>query len=145
MRKPRVFLDTSVLIAALLSVRGASYHLLNEHSDAFTFEINEYVFEEVRRSLKQKFAGQPVLFSSLVAMIGFASISTLQNPTEEEVRAAAELISKKDAIILASALGESDYLLTLDNEFFKPAIIKAARKRDLQILKPGDLIRALDL
>lgn len=41
----RVFFDTSVIIAALLSQGGASYRVLSELSDDFEFVVNEYVFE----------------------------------------------------------------------------------------------------
>lgn len=140
----RVFFDSSVIIAALLSRDGASYYILSEFSDVFEFEINEYVFEEVRRSVERKFKDQPTLLSNLFSIMGLSDIATLQNPSKQEVRAAEAVISKKDASILASALIGSDYLLTLDNEFFKPPIIELAKKRRLEILKPGDFIRLFD-
>ena len=145
MREPRVFLDSSVIIAALLSSRGASYYLLSQRSEILDFRINEYVFEEVRRSLEVKFGDQPTLVSNLFLIIGAASIGMTANPSMREVRAAEERISKKDAPVLASALADSDYLLTLDNEFFKGAIVDAAKEKKLIIAKPGDIIRELDL
>lgn len=69
----------------------------------------------------------------------------VSNPATREVRATEDIISKKDAPILASALAHSDYLLTLDNEFFKDAIVDVAEKKKLIIVKPGDLIRKLGL
>ena len=145
MHKPRVFLDSSVIITALLSSRGASYYLLSQQSDVLDLRINEYVFEEVRRSLEVKFNDQPTLVSNLFLILGAASIEMISNPTTREVRATEAIISKKDAPVLASALTHSDYLLTLDNEFFKPAIIGTAKQKMLVILKPGDLIKLLDL
>lgn len=145
MHKPRVFLDSSVIIAALLSSRGASYYLLSQCSEILDFRISEYVFEEVRRSLETKFSGQSALISSLFLIMGTAGIETISNPTTREVRAAETVISKKDAPILASALAHNDYLLTLDNEFFKTEVVDAAQARGLVILKPGDLIHFLDL
>jgi len=145
MHKPRVFLDSSVIIAALLSARGASYYLLSQQSDILDFQINEYVFEEVRRSLEVKFSDQPALVSHLFLVIGAANIKMISNPATREVRDAEDFISKKDAPVLASALTHSDYLLTLDNEFFKLAIIGAAKEKKLVILKPGDLIQLRDL
>jgi len=140
----RVFFDTSVIIAALLSRSGASYCILSELSDDFEFVINEYVFEEVRRSIERKFKKEPGLLSNLFSVIALSGMVTLRNPDKKEVRDAEQLISKKDASILASALIESDYLLTLDNEFFKPSIVAAAHKRHLLILKPGDFIHLFD-
>lgn len=137
----RVFFDSSVIIAALLSSDGASYRTLSELPDAHTFQINEYVFEEVRRSIERKFRNQPALLSNLMSIIGLSGITILQNPTKEEVNKAESIISKKDAQILASALIGSDFLLTLDNEFFKPSVIQVAGENGLEILKPGDFIR----
>lgn len=144
MRK-RVFFDSSVIIAALLSHDGASYHILTRFADTFVFEINEYVFEEVRRSIESKFKNQPALLSNLFSLIGLSGMTTLHNPNKQEVREAERIISKKDAQILASACIKSDYLLTLDNEFFKPEIMQAAKERHLEILKPGDFIRLFKL
>lgn len=140
----RVFFDTSVIIAALLSRNGASYCILSELSDDFEFAINEYVFEEVRRSIERKFKNEPGLLSNLFSIIALSGMVTLQNPDKQAVRGAELLISKKDAQILASGFLESDYLLTLDNEFFKLSVIDAARKRYLEILKPGDFLRLFD-
>ena len=144
MPKPRVFLDSSVIIAALLSSRGASYYLLSQRSEILDFRINEYVFEEVRRSLDIKFSGQPALISHLYLVVGRASSDMNTNPAAAEVRAAETVISKKDAPILASALTHSEYLLTLDNEFFNTPVIAAARDKSLTIVKPGELIRLFD-
>ncbi|MDO8521736.1 MAG: PIN domain-containing protein [bacterium] len=144
MHKPRVFLDSSVIIAALLSPRGGSYYLLTQLSDALALEINEYVFEEVRRTLTIKFSDQPALISNLFATIGLADVATISNPSKREVTAAEKLISKKDAPILASAIAESDFLVTLDNEFFKAAIVEVAKQRNLKILKPGDLVKLFE-
>ena len=144
MRK-KAFFDSSVIIAALLSRDGASYYILSQFSGDFEFTINEYVFEEVRRSIEVKFKNQPMLLSNLFSIIGLSGMLTLQNPNKQAVREAEKVISKKDAQVLASALTESDYLLTLDNEFFKSSIIGAAKERHLEILKPGDFIRLFDV
>jgi len=141
MRKQKVFLDSSVIIAALLSARGGSFFLLSQLRGYFLFEINQYVFTEVQEVLKTKFKAQPQLQNNFFLLLGLAEVKTTPNPARKEVKAAARLISKEDAPILASALGGSNYLVTLDNEFFKPLVIQAAEKKGLQILKPGDLIR----
>ncbi|MBI4093557.1 PIN domain-containing protein [Candidatus Kaiserbacteria bacterium] len=143
--RSRVFLDSSVVIAALLSREGGSYHVLSRFSDAFVFEINEYVFEEVRRSKERKFASKPALLSNLFSIIALADITIVPNPDKEIVRIAGAAISKKDAPVLASALLGSGFLLTLDNEFFLPTVTALAKERDILILKPGDFIRRLGL
>ncbi len=141
MHKPKVFLDSSVIIAALLSSRGGSFYILTHMRNGFSFHINEYVFAEVGEVLKTKFATQSDLQKNLFLLLGLANVSTLPNPNKPEVRRAAKVISKNDAPILASALAHCDYLLTLDKEFLNPSVLDDANKRGLSILTPGSFIQ----
>ena len=140
MHKPPVFLDSSVIIAALLSSRGGSYYALTQLHERFAFHINEYVLAEVQQIIQTKFQDQPQLASNLFLLLGLAGVLVSTDPSKREVLSAARLISKNDAPILASAIVNSDYLLTLDNEFLKPHITKEAKEKGLSILKPGDFI-----
>ena len=141
MRKPRVFLDSSVIIAALLSSRGGSFFILTHLRDEAEFQINEYVFAELRAILERKFADRPELSSSLFLILGLADVVTTADPSFTAVLRAAKLISKNDAPILASALVDCDYLITLDKEFLKPKILSTARAKGLTICTPGDFIQ----
>ena len=143
MNKPRTFLDSSVIIAALLSLQGGSSYLLREHHDDFTFQINEYVLAEIQEVLESKLSSQVPQSVDLFLLLGVAEVQTISNPSKQELRSVIRLISRKDAPVLVSAMNESDYLLTLDNEFFKPDVIYAAKERELVILKPRDLIQML--
>lgn len=140
MHKPRFFLDSSVIITALLSSRGGSYYVLTQLHEHFTFQINEYVLAEVQQILQNKFQNQPRLLSNLFLLLGLAGVSVIANEGKREVWAAARFISQKDAPILASAMAHCDYLLTLDNEFLKLHIAAKAKENGLSILKPGDFI-----
>ena len=144
MNKPRTFLDSSVIIAALLSLQGGSSYLLREHHDDFTFQINEYVLAEIQEVLESKLSSQVPQSVDLFLLLGVAEVQTISNPSKQELRSVIRLISRKDAPVLVSAMNESDYLLTLDNEFFKPDVIYAAKERELVILKPRDLIQMLN-
>jgi len=143
MYKPKVFLDSSVLIAALLSSRGGSFYILTQMRDGFSFHINEYVFAEVGEVLKTKFAAQPHLQKNLFLLLGLANVSTTPNSSRLDVRRAAKVISKNDAPILASALAHCDYLVTLDKEFLEESILADANKKGLLILTPGSFIQQL--
>jgi putative PIN family toxin of toxin-antitoxin system len=140
MAKPRVFLDSSVIIAALLSPQGGSSYILTELNDHLAFEISEYVFAEVRGILETKFKNEPHLLAGLLPLLGFAGVTLPFNPSRQEVRVAERYISKKDAPVLAAAWAGHDYLVTLDNEFLKPDVRAEAERRGLVVLKPGDLI-----
>lgn len=63
----------------------------------------------------------------------------LPNPSKDALSRLKKIISEKDAPILAAAEG-SDYLLTLDNEFFGERIAAYARSKNFLIVKPKDLI-----
>ena len=143
MHKPVVFLDSSVLIAALLSGQGGSAYVLTQLRENFDFQINEYVLAEVQEILKTKFSHLPSMSIQLFLWMGVNPIIILENPAKKEVIKLAKYISKNDAPILASALLGSDYLLTLDNEFFGEKIIELANNKSLSILKPKELIEAV--
>ena len=140
MGKIPVFLDSSVIIASLLSATGGSFYIINSLKDEFKFQINEYALSEIQKVLKAKFVTQPSLQSRLFLILGTAKISILPNPPRRNEKQAAQYISKIDATILASALTHSDYLITLDNEFLKPEITIMSNKKSLIILKPKDFI-----
>ncbi|OGE84343.1 MAG: hypothetical protein A2846_03875 [Candidatus Doudnabacteria bacterium RIFCSPHIGHO2_01_FULL_49_9] len=140
MAKPAVFLDSSVIIASLLSTTGGSFYIINVLKKEFVLQTNEYGLNEIQKTLMNKFANQISLQSQLYLILGTAKISVLPSPTKQEERRTAKYISEIDAPILASALKHSDYLITLDNEFFKEEIVSLARKSSLNISKPKEFI-----
>lgn len=140
MAKSAVFLDSSVIIASLLSTTGGGFYIINTLKGDFDFQTNEYGLKEIQRILKSKFADQPSMQSQLFLILGTSKITILPNPTKREERLTAKYISKIDAPILAGALKHSDYLITLDNEFLKPEILGWAEKKSLTILKPKEFI-----
>lgn len=141
MAKPKVFLDSSVLIAAVLSSSGGSFYILTHFRDKCEFQINEYVLEEILRVLNQKFRKRPDLKTKLFLILGLARVEILPNPSRKEVRALGKVISKEDVPILASAIQNSSYLITLDNEFLGKEVHAFAVSKGLSILKPRDFIQ----
>ena len=78
--KSRVFLDSSVLIAAALSTQGGSFYVLTQLSSVCEFQINDYVLEETTRVLATKFRAKPHLRTGLFLLLGVASVLILENP-----------------------------------------------------------------
>jgi len=140
MPKANIFLDSSVIITALLSATGGSFYIIEHHKNDFAFQINKYSLDEIQDILGTKFAKQPELKTKLFLLLGIAQIKILENPSKKQVLEMAKYISENDAPILASALKHSDYLLTLDNEFLKPDTVEMAKKKSLTILKPKEFI-----
>ncbi|MBI2635430.1 MAG: PIN domain-containing protein [Parcubacteria group bacterium] len=141
MAKPKVFLDSSVLITAALSARGGSFYILTRFRDKCEFQINEYILEETIRVLDRKFKEREDLKSKLFLLLGWAKIKILPNPGVRKLKAAEKLVNKEDAPVLASALETSSYLLTLDNDFLKEEIIIFVKAKRLAILKPKEFIQ----
>lgn len=140
MAKPVVFLDTSVLIAALLSSTGGSSYILNTlHSD-FIFVTNKYALSEVHNAIAKKFADIPELWTTLFLLFGVSGMRILKNSSKQQANTIRTVISAKDTPILAGAIGK-DYLLTLDKEFLKTSVRKYAEQRQLIILTPGEFIQ----
>lgn len=142
MAKPAVFLDTSVFIAALLSQSGGSFYILSTLADTADFQTNEYVHTEIENVLQEKFPNRHDLRTQLFLLLGIATVVVLPNRPKKEIKSLKGTISDKDSPILASALKQSEYLITLDNEFFNQNIVKLATKHSLQILKPKNFIEA---
>lgn len=140
MAKNRVFLDSSILITAVLSSKGGSFYILTQLRNICEFQINDYVFEETKRILDSKFSATPELKTKLFLLAGTSDIRVFSNPSKKEIRTFTKVIEKEDAPILASAIKHSSYLLTLDNDFFKKEAVRFAQQKGLEILKPREFI-----
>jgi len=140
MLKNRVFVDSSILIAALLSSRGGSFYILTQLKDEFQFQINDYTLEEIFKVLDKKFYSQKKLKNYLFLLLGLAKIEVLSNPPKVLVKRLTKVINKEDAPILASALANSNYLLTLDKNFLNEKLRNFARENSILILTPKEFI-----
>ena len=144
MVKNKIFLDTSILITALLSSLGGSFYILNQLKDKFHFQIDKYVLEETLEVLSEKFPSRKELKSNLFFLIGFSKIEILSNSPKELLNSLNRIINQEDAPILASALENSDYLLTLDKkDFLNNKVKNFAKQKDLLILTPRQFIESL--
>jgi len=143
MPKNRVFLDSSILITALLSSRGGSFYILTQLKDKFNFQINNYVLEEIFKVLDKKFYSQKELKNYLFLLLGLAKVEILSNPFQASPKRLSKIINKEDAPILASAISNSDYLLTLDKDFLNEKIRNFARENNVSIFTPKEFISFL--
>lgn len=140
MARLKVFLDSSVLIAALLSSRGGSFYILTALREKFDFFISEYVFEEVVMVLEEKFSGREDMKNNFFFLLDVTPIKILKDPSKENLKPLRKFLEEKDVPILASALESSSYLLSLDNEFFGEALLNFSMRRGLAIIKPKEFI-----
>lgn len=140
MQKNKVFLDSSILITAVLSQQGGSFYILTQLNKESEFQINDYVLEETLRVLGTKFANNPDLKTNLYLLLGIAPINILSNPDQKQIKRLSKILNKEDSPILASAFENSSFLVTLDNDFFTKSIIGFSQKANLKILKPREFI-----
>lgn len=134
----RVFLDTSALLAGLVSSQGAA-HLILALAEAglLRLVVSEEVLVEAERNLAAK------LPESLPHYRRWREVCPLEEvppPPVEAVLRAAEIIHPKDAAILAAAMKAGvDYLVTLDRRHFLDNL-EVIQRSGLRIGMPGDFL-----
>ena len=114
----KLFLDTSVLLAAAGSAKGASRFVVDEaHPRRWTLVTAPYCVEEARRNARKIGSKAPtVLNRHILSKLALV-------PTELAFDKALVFPKAKDRPVLLSALGaEADCLLTLDETDFQNVI-----------------------
>ena len=139
MLKCNFFLDSSALIAGVLSSTGAARALLVlSENESLNLYINEHVLIECERSLARKV---PEALPEFRNTIKNARLKILENPAPEEVHSHLYLIADpQDVAILLSALAcKTDFLITHNRKHFldDPQV---AEKTGLRIGTPGDAL-----
>lgn len=125
----RLFLDTSVLLAASGSSKGGSREIFNRAIDNdWKLLTTPYVVEEVRRNLPKLPSNASTDWSALQpALLVMDDVLTLDRPSSFGVA--------KDRPVLFSALAWADVLLTLDRNDF--GSLMGTTFYGLLILKPA--------
>lgn len=133
--RPRVFIDSDVLIAGAASTRGAS-HLVLRLGELGLIDLvsSAQVRAEVERNLATKVPAALPAFQ-LLADAACRWIDDLDKQQSAAVRGWAH---PKDAPILAAAVASGcEWLLTFNTKDFRP------RGGLIRVLAPGDFIQAL--
>jgi predicted nucleic acid-binding protein len=139
MSKIKVFLDSSAVIAGIISSSGAARVLLvmSENGQIETF-ISEHVIVESERSLARKV---PHALPEFRQTIKDARPKIVHNPTPQEIEDNLYLIADpEDVPILLSAMKANvDYLATHNRKHFLDDP-KVAERSGLKIGTPGDVL-----
>ena len=113
----RVFLDSSVLVAGILSQTGASSAILDlGEAGEIIIILSKGVLVETDRVFEKKFSG---LIGDFREFIKSLSPIIVEDATAEEIRDAERVIDKDDAPILAAARKtDLHYLVSMDMKHF---------------------------
>ena len=130
---PRIFFDTSVLVAGAFSRTGASYILMQLAGlTLLDGRISPGVRTEALRNVTAKL---PAALPQLRVLLNEVLIEGAA-VTDEQVQAVAQYAERKDQSILASAVARHcRYLVTLNEKDFWP------RPDLILVVRPGDLLR----
>lgn len=129
----RLFLDTSVLLAATASANGASREVFRRASgNGWLLVTIPYVVEEVLRNLPDFPLTTSTEWVRLrAALLLMDDVLTLDRPVVFE--------ASKDRPVLFSALAWADVLLTLDRGDFGSLL--GGEFYGMPVLKPGDFLQ----
>ena len=137
-RNPKVFLDTSVIVSAVMSPSGGArllFHL--SHVGAIQLLAGKRVLAEAEQVFRSK---APDLLGLLAQLLDEANIEMVNNPTSKQLIEAASLISyAPDAHVLAEAISSHpDWFVSHDKEHFldNPVL----NDLPFHIGTPGDVI-----
>lgn len=139
MKKENIFLDSSALIAGIISETGAAHVLLQlGETEDIALTISELVLNETERSIARK---KPENLEIAKQEIQKSNIKVLQDPSQEEIQANLYLIDDPDdvPILLAAIKAKVDYLATHDHKHFLDNP-KVAERAGIKIGTPGDVL-----
>ena len=139
MKKLNIFLDSSALIAGVLSETGAAHVLLLlGESEDILLTVSEMVIVESERSIALKSPQNiPILRNSIVT----SNLKIVRDPSAKEVETNLYLISDPNdvPVLLAAMKAKVDYLVTHNRKHFLDDP-KVAEKSGLRIGTPGDAL-----
>jgi predicted nucleic acid-binding protein len=136
-----VFLDSSVLYAAVFSATGPARRLLLRGlAGSVTLALSDLVLEETKRNLAKN---SPVALPYLTLLADLLS-PFVTRPTKTEILRAAQLVHLKDApIVAAAAKAKAEYLATHDVKHLLSHATAIAKAYRITVLTLAELLSAL--
>lgn len=139
MNKVNIFLDSSALVAGVISTTGAAHTLLMFGEDeTIMLTVNEWVVSESEEALSRK---SPKNIKNLRNSLLSSKVQIVPDPSDEEIQANLYLMDDPDdvPVLLAAIKAKVDYLATHDRKHFLNDP-KVAEKAGLKIGTPGDVL-----
>ncbi|HXQ37644.1 MAG TPA: PIN domain-containing protein [Anaerolineales bacterium] len=139
MSKLNIFLDSSALIAGVISETGAAHVLLQlGETEDILLTISEMVLVESERSIAKK---SPRNLNDLRRLFKTANLRIVDDPSKKEVEANLYLIEDPNdvPILLAAMKAKVDYLATHNRKHFLNDP-KVSERAGIKIGTPGDVL-----
>ncbi|OGK21650.1 hypothetical protein A3C23_02640 [Candidatus Roizmanbacteria bacterium RIFCSPHIGHO2_02_FULL_37_13b] len=137
-----VFIDSSVLVAACVSTKGASAYLLGlSRKGLIKGYISRDVIGEAKKNINFKLKDDHKKIFKIY--LQYAKLGVIDEPLPELIELCEKVIYNKDAPILAAAIqSPCQYLVTLDRKhFLTNEVAKFVKK--IVIITPGDFIKLM--
>jgi predicted nucleic acid-binding protein len=139
MDKVNIFLDSSALLAGVLSTSGGAHVLLMFGEDeTILLTVSEWVVRESEEVLKRK---SPKNIKALRDSLITSRLQIVPDPLEAEIQANSYLVEDRDdvPVLLAAIKAKVDYLATHDHKHFLDDP-KVAERAGIKIGTPGDVL-----
>lgn len=137
-QRPKVFLDTSALIAGIASSRGAARAVLQlAEIGLIEVIVSRQVIVEADRNIEEKL---PEMLNEYREFIELLAPVLIDDPRQKDVERFLKVINYDDAPILASAVSSgADFLITWDRKHFIGKDIHT--HSTLKIVTPGEFLK----
>jgi predicted nucleic acid-binding protein len=138
-RRWKVFLDTSALMAGILSPTGAAHEVLRLcEAGVVQAVVSRQVLVEADRNLSAKV---PSLLSEYRVFLKQVYPLVVEDPSANGVERAGGVIHPNDAPILAAAIeAQVDFLITWNTRHFQKRSVQSYAR--FPILTPGEFLDA---
>lgn len=141
-KRRRVFLDTSVIFAAVLSETGGARKLFRlGEAGLITLIVGPNVLRECEEVLRRKV---PASLPTLVILLELGQVEIASGPPAALIdRARAIVTYGPDAVVLAEAMGaDPNWFVTHDHRHLLK--VRHDARLTIRVGTPGDLIQALE-
>jgi len=137
-QRPKVFLDTSALIAGIASSKGAARAVLQLAEIALIeLIVSRQVIVEADRNIEEKL---PEMLNEYRKFIELLAPVLVDDPLQKDIAKYLTVINSDDAPILASAvISGADFLVTWDRRHFIGKKIRI--DSNLKIVTPGEFLK----
>lgn len=138
----KVFIDSSVLFAGIVSRTGHAHTLLQRARSEIHIVCSNTVRAEVERNLRRKYRSGLADFMTLME----AGIFAVIEPPRSLIAECAQLVHPKDAPIVAAAIeSDCEWIATYDQKHLLFARAEILRRYNITTARPDEILESLGL